>query len=395
MRTLIELPAWSEAVATLTPAQASAIAGSGLARVLIDAPPDRWRLCTEARVGVAQGEDWELRVPPRLAIPQLMFLLSYASDPNGWRGSGPAYAAEDDVFAAVASTFAMHAERALAPAPLRGYVSVEDRATTLRGRLRVADQLARWPGRPLPLEIVHDDFTEDVPENRLVRGTAELLLRLPLVPARVRQRLLRVRAVLEQVEPARAEPSVLAPALTRLNERYRRVLPLAELLLRGTSISTRSGVVTGLAFSFDMNRVFEDFLTAALSAGLARHGGRLEPQRTTHLDVERRIALRPDLTWLVSGSVRAVVDAKYKRIADRRFPNADAYQLLAYCTALGLDRGYLVYAKDAGAVDRDHTVVGAGTVVHVRAIDVEQPPERVLATVAALADAIAAGAAPS
>ena len=35
-------------------------------------------------------------------------------------------------------------------------------------------------------------------------------------------------------------------------------------------------------------------------------------------------------------------------------PADDAYQMLAYCTALGLDRGYLVYAKDAGETDRSH-----------------------------------------
>jgi hypothetical protein len=32
-------------------------------------------------------------------------------------------------------------------------------------------------------------------------------------------------------------------------------------------------------------------------------------------------------------------------LKDARFPNADAYQMLAYCTAFGLKRGYLVYAN--------------------------------------------------
>jgi hypothetical protein len=75
-------------------------------------------------------------------------------------------------------------------------------------------------------------------------------------------------------------------------------------------------------------------------------------------------------------------------VTDQRFPNADAYQMLAYRTALGLDRGYLVYAKDAGEADRNH--VGRNvTVIHVRAIDVEQPPTRLLAQVQDLAREIA------
>lgn len=84
-----------------------------------------------------------------------------------------------------------------------------------------------------------------------------------------------------------------------------------------------------------------------------------------------------------------MIDAKYKPLTDQRFPNADAYQMLAHCTALGLDRGYLVYAKDAGEADRNHVVRNAGTVIHVRAIDVEQPPTRLLAQVQDLAREIA------
>jgi 5-methylcytosine-specific restriction enzyme subunit McrC len=388
----IQLEAWSEERVVLAPEQATSVADAGLVKVLLDEPPDRWKLAADSRVGVIRLDDGqELRVTPKLAIPQLMFLLSYAADPCGWREVGPTFAAEDDLFTAVASAFAVHAERALAPAPISGYVTVEDSSTTLRGRLRIADQLARWPAQPIPLEIAHDDFTVDVVENRLVRGAAEILLRMPLLPFRVRRRLLRIRAILEAVTPVPPAPSVRAPAVTRLNVRYGPVLALAELILRGASISTHRGEVVGVSFMFDMNAVFEDFLSLTLKAALERHGGRLDLQhRTQHLDLQKRIRLIPDLTWWRSGRCHAVIDAKYKPLTDQRFPNADAYQMLAYCTALSLDRGYLVYAKDAGEMDRNHVVKNAGKVIHVRAIDVEQPPALVLAQVQDLAQAIAA-----
>lgn len=389
----LEVEAWSEQVVTLTAQQAAAVDAGGLARALVDEPPDRWRLGADSRVGVIRGEGWELRVNPKLAVPQLMFLLSYAADPRGWREVGPTFAPEDDLFTAVASAFAVHAERALSPAPIRGYVSVEDRSTTLRGRLRMADQLARWPALPIPLEVAHDDFTADVPENQLVRGAAELLLRMPLLPFRVRRRLLRIRATLEDVTPAPPAPSVRAPATTRLNDRYRGALHLATLILQGCSISTRAGKASGVSFIFDMNTVFEDFLSVTLKASIERHGGRLDAQRGhEHLDLQKRIRLIPDLTWWKGGTCRAVIDAKYKALADQRFPNADAYQMLAYCTALDLGRGYLVYAKDAGEADRNHTIRNAGKVIHVRAIDVERPPADVLAQVEQLAHVVAQGA---
>ena len=49
----------------------------------------------------------------------------------------------------------------------------------------------------------------------------------------------------------------------------------------------------------------------------------------------------------------AVFDAKYKlEGASSGYPNADAYQMLAYCTALRRHQGFLVYAKDSGERER-------------------------------------------
>ena len=91
---------------------------------------------------------------------------------------GSLFDVEDDLFSAVAHGFALQAERALSPAPLRGYVEVERSEVTLRGRVRMSDQLARWPGLPIPLELTYDDHLLEIPENRLIRGATGLLLRM-------------------------------------------------------------------------------------------------------------------------------------------------------------------------------------------------------------------------
>jgi 5-methylcytosine-specific restriction enzyme subunit McrC len=70
-------------------------------------------------------------------------------------------------------------------------------------------------------------------------------------------------------------------------------------------------------------------------------------------------------------------------------PNADAYQMLAYCIALGLRRGYLIYAKESGAGNHRHRVVRHGYEIEVRAVDVELEPEQLLTQVDGLADAVA------
>ena len=385
----LTVEAWTSEVAQLTPEQAQAIADVGLAAVQIDQPPDSWKLVTDSRVGVLDHGDWGLRVVPRLAVPKVMFLLGYAADPRGWRNSIAMFGRERDFFSAIASGFAHHAYRALEPAPLRGYVTVDEQSPALRGRLRVADQMART--LPLPLEITYDDYTIDIPENRMLRGAAELLLRVRRVPEPARKRLLRIRATLEDVEPASGPTE--APEITRLNERYAPAVRLAELILASASITTERGEITSVAFVFDMNKVFEDFLSTALTEAMAPYGGAVQVQYSRrYLDQEQALRLKPDITWWKRGRVRAIVDAKYKRLVDARFPNADAYQMLAYCTAFGLPQGFLVYARDAEQRSRLHRIEAAGTEIKVRAVNVERQPEDVLGQVDELAAEVALAA---
>jgi len=68
---------------------ASALAQSGLVDVRAEAPPTSWRLLTDSRVGVLEVAGCTVRVRPRLAIPRLMFLLSYAADPGRIPFIGP------------------------------------------------------------------------------------------------------------------------------------------------------------------------------------------------------------------------------------------------------------------------------------------------------------------
>jgi len=377
--------AWETDSVDLPAEVALAVAASGLVRVELERPPERWRLIADSRVGIALGDEWEIRVVPRLAIPRLIFLLGYASDPNGWRELTAPMAREDEFFRAVASGFATHAWRAVEAGVLRGYLSTDESAAVIRGRIRMGDQLARRSGVPLPVEIRYDDYTTDIPENRLLAATSRLLLRLPRLPDLTRGQLRRVHAAMGQVGPPRSHE---VPPITRLNRRYAAALRLAALILKRLSIGTERGQIASTAFVFDMNRVFEDFLAMALTEGLRPYGGRTQLQVTGHyLDAERRLLVRPDITWWKARRIAAVIDAKYKPIIDSRFPNADAYQMLAYCQAFRLNHGTLVYAKSE-VREQIHTLP-TGIKLRVAAVDVEREPAELLCQVHDLAASIA------
>jgi 5-methylcytosine-specific restriction enzyme subunit McrC len=385
------LTAWNRGEQRELPDEhAAAMQQTGVVSVSPGDAPGMWSLGTDSRVGVLVGDGWQIGIRPRLNIPRLLFLLAYSLRPEGWKRTHAIFESAAQIEDAVAAGFAVHAEEAIRAGVLHGYVGVETSEHTIRGRIRFADQMSRSAGLPLPVQISYDDFTANILENRMLLTTAEVLLRFPLIPPQARIMLLRIRALLPDVEPLGDPRAAKAPTTTRINERYAPALALAELVLRGSSVGSEHGSssVISTSFVFDMNEVFESFLSTRLTARLRRYGGWVNRQQPAQL--APGLNMRTDVTWHGPEGLRAVVDAKYKSLVDRStMPNADAYQMLAYCVALSLPRGYLIYAKDSGEAERNHRIVRHGYELHVRSVDVEVDPETLLAQVDSIADAIA------
>lgn len=91
----------------MTPDHARQLATTKIVTVEPASGGETWRLTTGSKVGVVVGDGWEIRIRPKLAIPQLMFLLAYSLRPDGWRDLTSDYGASD-FFEAVASGFAYH-----------------------------------------------------------------------------------------------------------------------------------------------------------------------------------------------------------------------------------------------------------------------------------------------
>ncbi len=374
---------------------AAALQGSRLVEVRPDTG-GHYLLLPTGRVGaVTVGRspaEIEVVVTPKTPIRSVLFLLGYARDP-GFHPSDVSGLEDASLWPAVAETFARQAERALGQGVLQGYVTVDDTLPLVRGRIRVADQLARRPGHPLPLEVRFDEYSPDIPENRILRTAIRHLLAQPRLADSTRRRLTHLDGRLDGVSVLPDGRRLPVWRTSRANQRYQAVLRLAELLLadRSLQLGDQRRIPTA-AFVVDMAKVFEDFLTVALQEALRRHPGHTVSQYPTHLDQPApghtpAIRMNPDVVHVVDGHPVAVFDAKYKREdASAGFPNADSYQMLAYCTALGLPRGWLVYAHGhSGQVVRRirHTDID----IVESPLDLSRDPEAVLAQVAALAEA--------
>ncbi|MEV0807414.1 restriction endonuclease [Micromonospora sp. NPDC050200] len=344
-----------------------------------------WSVRAGRKVGAARIGGVELRIEPKVPIARLLFLVGYARNPNGWRDESVPLTEHAGLVPALAAALWRQTDRALRQGLLQGYRTVEDTSPVLRGRLRETAQLSRRAGLALPLEIRHDDYTVDIPENQILATAVDRMLRVPGIDVGSRRMLRHLAARFAGVTRLRAGEPIPAWRPSRLNERLRVALRLAELVLAGASVEAGRGGVLANAFLLDMWRVYEDFLSVALRAAIEpARGGTVVLQAHHHLDRRRRLELRPDILWRNgAGEVGAVVDAKYKADAVRE----DAYQMLAYCVAYQLACGHLVYAAGEHPAVR-HVVRNAEIEIVCHALDLDVDPADLLTQVRELATEI-------
>ena len=351
-----------------------------------------YHLTPESTVGVLEIGDLSVSIQPKLPVSRVLYLASYAIGQIDFREELFDYTDEPTLVEALVPAFAAAARRAFSRGLLHGYRTEEDSLQTVRGRIRIDDQIRRRFGIPVPLEVRYDDFTVDVLPNRLVKAAVLRLLGLRIhTPSRVK--LADVLSNLEDVRLVEFSSGALPDVrFDRLNEHYREVVELSRLILRHTTIETRRGSVRATGFLVDMNVVFQEFVTRALRRELGLSERTFPSDKRIPkiwLDEGDSVRLKPDLTWWDGHECTFVGDAKYKKVKDDRVPNADLYQLLAYATALNLPGRLLIYAKgeDAEVV---HCVRHAGKRLEVAALDLSGSIDEIHARIGEIANRVRA-----
>ncbi|WP_225100746.1 McrC family protein [Streptomyces sp. CoH27] len=380
----------------LTPAQVDTLAAHERLVRMHPVTATRWRLKARDRVGAVRlgsGDGTvQLTITPKVPVDRLLHLVAYAPDRVHFDPRPVTAEARPDLLPALAHAYVSATERALLHGVLHDYQETYDTLPFVRGRIRHADQLRRRPGVPVPLEVVYDDHTPDIPENRILLAAARRLLRVPGLDPGARAGLQRLTARLEGVHPLPVGAPVPRWTPNRRNTRYAHALVLAELVLRGGSYELdgeRDIAVDGMLVV--MWRLFEAYLARAVGEALRhRIGGRPEPQdRTFHLDTAGRHVLKPDLVhYLPSPHDRVlrqavVLDAKFKTGPERD----DLYQMTAYCVRLGLAEGHLVYAS--GKPGTVQVPIGGSLLTIWRhVIDLARPWRALAADIESLAETI-------
>jgi 5-methylcytosine-specific restriction enzyme subunit McrC len=345
---------------------------------------DQWRLLPRGLVGSVRLGDVQVDVRPKekVGLTQLLFLLGYAADP-GFRPEDVAATPDADLWPALAESFIRLTRTALGPGVLQGYRTIEEALRTVRGRIRIGDQITRRPGRMIPIEVTHDEYTTDIPENQLLRTALRRMLAVPRLTEGAKASLGHLDGQLDGITVLPPKSPLPAWTASRLNGRYVPALRLAELILANLAVESGAGQLQTAAFVVNMADVYEAFVGTALREALAPYPGNTRTQYPTRLD-EPDYPGRPGLPMY--HSPRLIFDAKYKAADPRgQYPNADHYQMLAYATALQLNAAWLVYAGPG--TPRARRIVHTDKTIIEYPLDLDTEPSELLARVASLAEA--------
>jgi 5-methylcytosine-specific restriction enzyme subunit McrC len=301
------------------------------------------------------------------ATANLLRMLAYAGElPVREHELATLLRQTDDWFEILTRLFTTHLREEWQRGAHRTYQTLEDELPVLKGKWRIAHQLRR-PMRKHIFSVAYDEFTADNKLNRVFRYVVERLWHLTRDNDN-RQILGELRQWMEEVTllPRVTVADANTSQLSRLNERYRPLLNLAQVFLDGGALQMAAGTLTTFAFVFDMNQLFESFIAAFIR----RHSSEilsdrlqacdfLTQSRGARLNLARHgekevFQTRPDIAFRDSErQFPLLIDTKYKRLdeADRRLgvSQPDFYQMHAYAHRYACHHIILLYPQAAEA----------------------------------------------
>lgn len=314
-------------------------------------------------------------IKPKVNIRNVFALLGVAYrfylDRSPFRPDLVQYDVEKDkVLEPLVARFSNTVAEILQGGLLQRHVEREENLHVFRGRLVFARHISNNLIRQDRLYCRFAQAEVDIPENQVVLWTLILLQRQAGWSRRLR-RILQSHILHFGGVSIRQFLPRQCPAFNydRLSARYQEAHAWCRLFIDLMSLSDRPGETVFSGYLLDMNELFENFVRAMFEKATKKVTLTTAEKNYHYFDVHKRTRICPDLTLRGVGKKVIAVDAKYKRSRDPSTDkHPDLYQIVAYCTALGLTdqisdfpEGILVYPKSEWAPqleDRLHVITG-------------------------------------
>lgn len=293
----------------------------------------------------------------RTARRNLLSILSYCSVIPLHKSAQSQYDHQKDFFEFIISIFLDDLEKALIAQLHHEYIPHDDGIPYLRGRVNLVKEMVKSPTKKHLFFCVFDEFTADNLFNRIIKASLKRIRELSKYENN-RKRADTLCMMMDEVSDSIiTHQSFSQVKITRLNENYKGIIQFCKLILLGETLCSELGMENFYALIFDMNLVFERYITRLLRNTFPEeYQFHYQEQLFLASDVNaknegrrNRRELYPDI--LVKDNKErnqqniAVIDTKYKLslARDRSISNSDIYQMIAYCIASDSNKAILIY----------------------------------------------------
>ncbi len=227
------------------------------------------------------------------------------------------------------------------------YLSKEENLGFLKGKLKIKEHLRKNYIHKERFFVEYDEYLQDRVENQLIKTTLEFLYK----KAKSNDSVKRIREFLFVFDDISISKNPKADfskvKLNRQMNDYELVLQWCKLFLNKESFVAFKGKSAVFALLFNMNRIFEDYVTHCLKKDNSQAS--IVPQKTSKslLEEPRMFQLKPDL--MIGDNI--IGDTKWKLIDSENrkdkydISQSDMYQMYAYGKKYKTEEIWLIYPK--------------------------------------------------
>jgi len=319
---------------------------------IISRHPDIQLIETQEYVGYIILPNHIISITPKIPQSSFINMLRYAT---GLAKIMPDYfelPEETNFYDIIVLFFLQELEKLLFRGLNTGYTIFDDNLSCVRGKILFKEHLNHNYNRNDKIFCSYSDLTSDIVENRIIKYTLYRLSQGYFLDKIIDSKLLHYYNRLEQINliPSSIE-SFKKIEYTPLNEHYRPILTLCELLLQDSSLDEEiPGKKNAISFLVDMNLLFEKFVVRLFEEKIKNTRISVKEQTTVYADIKNTLSLKLDIVVTFDKKPKVILDTKYKKFESSP-DTSHVAQLVLYSNSTGVKDCCLIYVgKENGLI---------------------------------------------
>lgn len=239
------------------------------------------------------------------------------------------------------------------------YHSTEQNRFYLKGKLLFSQNIKYNLAHQERFYTRADEYSPDIPQNRLIKNTLELFSKIPL-SAKTQNLLRECRFVFDDVPLSKnIDKDFSSSHINRSLKDYQVILSWCRVFLKKQSFRPYCGNTVAMAFLFDMNRLFEAYIThhLKLHSKESQKWNIKAQDGSKYLLDGNQCKLIPDIIATKNDNKddeeTIILDTKWKILKEQKnIAQSDAYQMWAYVSKHKSKKVILIYPK-IGECDKE------------------------------------------